>query len=539
MKAMMSVPVSILLEVLDCEGHIAKLEERSVCKISFPSPAKDGDAGLAADCLYICGLSDALALHKQFPDAIFFCPRQSHGKLPENVVVVRDELSDAGIFCAVQDKLVEIQQWHCEMLGVVYQNLGFQHLLELSIPIIGNTINISDSTFRRIASTDRLDTDDQITLSFRENNGHPAETIRNFFDTGRYDYWEKNNCYIDESYVVSRYILVGRIFRFHNTYFTHVVMTCDHHAPTPGVLACYQMLSECIGLIAAKDWEKSDAFIHPYDAVLSDVISGRLDDPEIIELRTKYVGLAADGRFVLVNIPLALSGNYSVGRFGQDMTRHFPMGKVMLYHGSILLLNLLDRGTEAEQLKKMKCTLNALLAPHGLSCGISSYFSHLKRLRCAYQQTCRTLEILQKQNEVCPLKDDCVEDCCFHIDETVYDFNDSYEYCSLDLSDEALARCKGSIYFQALAALYHYDNTHRTNNLQLLRVYLQCERSLSMTSQLMHMHRNNVAYRVRRIEEITGIDLNDYNSRLRLQIAYLQYNKVKGPGFPDFLERLY
>lgn len=530
--SMMQIPLSILLELLPCEHDFPGAEEKRISRVSILRAAPEEPIGETDGCLYVCRLSEALALSPRWQDALFFCARDTDAPLLPNIIAAGGAIGVAGLFCLLQDRLTELQQWNCAMMDMVYQNRSLQDILDLSVPVIGNNINISDSAFRRVASTDALcPEDDPICVALRQNGFHPKETVRRFFETDRYGLWNRTDYYIDDSRSVSKYTLVGKIYKFHNTYFTHVVMTCNYHAPTPGLLARYRMLLECIGLVVAKDWAKSDAFVHTYDAFLSDIISGNLDVEQIIELRAKYVGLSATGLFVLVNIPVTLSGNYSTGRLGQELTNTFPTGKVLYYHGSILLLNLLDKKTADSQIAEMKRLLREFLPEYGLRCGISARFSHLKRLRNAYQQTARVLEIMHREKKECPLADGCIADCCFHLDEAVYSFNDCYEYCSLDLSEEALRQSEGSAYFQALVRLFEYDSSHHMNNLQLLRVYLQCERSLSMTSQLMHMHRNNAAYRIRRIEEMIGLDLNDPSCRLRLQIAYLQYNILKGPDF--------
>ena len=50
--------------------------------------------------------------------------------------------------------------------------------------------------------------------------------------------------------------------------------------------------------------------------------------------------------------------------------------------------------------------------------------------------------------------------------------------------------------------------------------YLLTERSISSTAKIMHMHRNSVIYRLNKIQEILGLDLNDPDVRLRLLISF-------------------
>ena len=49
---------------------------------------------------------------------------------------------------------------------------------------------------------------------------------------------------------------------------------------------------------------------------------------------------------------------------------------------------------------------------------------------------------------------------------------------------------------------------------------------------MLYMHRNNVVYRIGRIEEMLGIDLNDHNTRLKLLVSYAML-KLYGFGEPS------
>ena len=283
--SMMQIPLSILLELLPCEHDFPGAEEKCISRVSILRAAPEEPIAETDGCLYVCRLSEALALSPRWPNALFFCARDTDAPLLPNIIAAEGTIGAAGLFCLLQDRLTELQQWNCAMMDMVYQNRSLQDIMDLSVPVIGNNINISDSAFRRVASTDSLcPEDDPISVALCKNGFHPKETVRRFFETDRYGLWNRTDYYIDDSRSVSKYTLVGKIYKFHNTYFTHVVMTCNHHAPTPGLLARYRMLLECIGLVVAKDWAKSDAFVHTYDAFLSDIISGNLDVEQIIEL---------------------------------------------------------------------------------------------------------------------------------------------------------------------------------------------------------------------------------------------------------------
>lgn len=72
-----------------------------------------------------------------------------------------------------------------------------------------------------------------------------------------------------------------------------------------------------------------------------------------------------------------------------------------------------------------------------------------------------------------------------------------------------------------LNQLKEYDDVNATELYNTLGTYLLSERNLVITAKKMHIHRNTVFYRIKRIEELTNVDLEDFYTRLYLLMSYL------------------
>ncbi len=70
-----------------------------------------------------------------------------------------------------------------------------------------------------------------------------------------------------------------------------------------------------------------------------------------------------------------------------------------------------------------------------------------------------------------------------------------------------------------LGPLLGYDTEHRTELVRTLSVYLRHHGSHKQSARLLHLHTNTVAYRISRIEAITGLDLGDPDDRLVAHVA--------------------
>jgi purine catabolism regulator len=70
-----------------------------------------------------------------------------------------------------------------------------------------------------------------------------------------------------------------------------------------------------------------------------------------------------------------------------------------------------------------------------------------------------------------------------------------------------------------LQKLVDYDAKHRTDLVETLQAYFNANASPKDAAERLGVHRNTVLYRLERIANVTGYDLGDAETRLRLQLA--------------------
>lgn len=72
---------------------------------------------------------------------------------------------------------------------------------------------------------------------------------------------------------------------------------------------------------------------------------------------------------------------------------------------------------------------------------------------------------------------------------------------------------------RVLGPLVNYDAQHGTELATSLRTFLRCRRSWSQTAAALHLHRQTVIYRMRRVSELTGRDLTETGDLAELWLA--------------------
>jgi len=86
---------------------------------------------------------------------------------------------------------------------------------------------------------------------------------------------------------------------------------------------------------------------------------------------------------------------------------------------------------------------------------------------------------------------------------------------------QRLQSCEELLQFhsQTLAPLVAYDVDHDAQLVLSLEAFFHYHGNVSQTAEALHLHRNSLLYRIERINEITGMDLNDADDRFALQLA--------------------
>jgi purine catabolism regulator len=81
---------------------------------------------------------------------------------------------------------------------------------------------------------------------------------------------------------------------------------------------------------------------------------------------------------------------------------------------------------------------------------------------------------------------------------------------------------------ETLGALVRYDREHEAELVRTLTVFFAENANASQAAKSLYVHRNTLSYRLQRIAEITGLDLDDPEARLALQVA-LAIHRLQAP----------
>jgi sugar diacid utilization regulator len=231
-----------------------------------------------------------------------------------------------------------------------------------------------------------------------------------------------------------------------------------------------------------------------YEYFMNDILSGKLTNQEQIEKQMKLLHYSPDSRYCVILIELEKETALSLERLLSYIER-FRGCKPVLYQKKIAaILPLTDTDTSSfimESLKELSLKLHFRV-------GISDIFQGFEPIPTCYKQAEYALQLTTIQT---------------------YDSVLLYNNCALNHLQQGLesSTCK-CFYPIGLDILKQYDQKNHTALLFTLKIYLENERNVIKTAELLFIHRNTLSYRIKKIQDLCRFNLE--NSKLRLRLLF-------------------
>ena len=525
---MSAISLNIVLDNLSTHQYEAHVDLPSKKALSRVVLLPQDRAEIDPDWVYVCRLSDYIWEPLQAAGVCCICLRdrlrddKETELLMRDTIVINENMELETLFTEVQDVFFRTNEWIMAMQAKVICSESLQDLLTLSEPIIGNTINISDSALTLLAHTWNITPDDPVTVALIGSGYHPEENLQRFRENKRFEVWDNSSGLIINPHPgFSPYTLVSKVFKFHNTYFAHVVMVCDHKPMSQGLLDLFQMLLDSMWFYMKQEWDSRTAVGHVYDSLLADLLSGELKNQSTLEERAHHAGIPLTGSFQVLKVSCEDSTQVPLGRMALELRDLIPNSWALVYLQQVVVLTHLRADRSREDQDALCRQMNSFLERYDAICASSAKFEHLADLRAAYEGACLASKYCKRIHAAKKSPEGADGTAFGSTRKRIFNYDDNLVFYLLGESESSQAIWQHSVYAQALRSLQQYDKQHGTENLRLLYVYLRCERKATEASQQLHMHRNNVVYHISRIEEILGLSLNDADVRMGLLLSYM------------------
>ena len=458
--------------------------------------------------LYLCSCLPAFAFDAAAADIRILClsstPKDTI--LPDHTVLFFTVLELPQVCNELQEIFESYRLWETQMESALFQDKPLQDFVDSSAPFIRNPLLIYDPALKVLAfSKEYADTNDMHFRFAAENGYMDPEAVHYFESMDSFEILNEHR----------RFFSARDDFLEHNSFINALIadgILCAYIVvvqTNTGDTVFLNHLFEIFFEYMVRYFENRQSVLLQNrdiaDYFMTELLENPQMDPQIIQSRLEHIELPFEENFLLVSIRPELSRRTAEAFFVQTLRTNLPDCHIFPYNGQFLVLFFLPAAVLADYrtyIKQRFQTLKRELAAHRAVLFAGCPFFTLDQLPFAFRQT----------------------QICAHLSERTPDTN---LFCFYDdhVIESIFARSdENSLFFDychpALKAMLAKNQKKTPYRLQILKTYLQNDRKLLAAAEQLHMHRNNVSYHIRQLEQEYRLDLEDYNTRFQLLFSF-------------------
>ncbi len=253
--------------------------------------------------------------------------------------------------------------------------------------------------------------------------------------------------------------------------------------------------------------------------LIYDILKGKLNNKQTIVNRGQNMGMQLDKGFSVVVFELKDLINKKFTNKGllnenlqkaylESAKRIVDEDIIMGDLGTYLITLYPDQEKDKEAIEEFaQKVLNVIDKEDRelVTVGVGNHKNDIINLYESYSQAKRTINVASKLNK----------------EDQVFFFDDLGVYKLLYKIDKEE---KNSFLENSIIPLLKYDKAHNTELLKTLKAYFEENGNLTNVAKKIYIHYNTVHYRLKRIEKITGLSLENPDDKLNLEIALKMLN---------------
>jgi len=431
--------------------------------------------------------------------APYLCAGPVSGKAPHLTFPGQAAAAALG---SVMELFARYQDWERKLDELVYRNAGLQELCEAGARMLENPICIHDDWFIMIAMSQELPRvmpPDYVMSSSKKFV--PRAIVEDFkFDTDYLETYAHRTAQFWRSAPNTPACLYVNLWD--GDVYQGRLLAVEHHR---GFRSADYMMAEFLtqraALLLQRQRLGGARSYRSMDDILFSLLQGEKTDPAEETQMLQMLGWNKSDKFTCIRIRSQQSSPTLVMEhvLHSDLFQAFPGSYIMFEgHQQCVVLNLTRQPTT---LPRIRHALAPLCRDYCLYAGISSPVFGIRELHLAYYQADIALKQAFRQRD----------------ERWILPFSD----CALDHILSSLQTPLQPLHIVApeLRLLRDYDREKGSQYFETLRVYLQQERDIPKTSEKLIIHRTTLLYRLKKIRELTELDMDDPNQRLYLMLS--------------------
>lgn len=469
--------------------------------------------------LYICFVS---SMKKEYlknpyvgfiliPDVEF----EYYGEIESEVVVWNENICIEELFIEIQSvfrKEISCISSTSLMLKMLIKGKNLNEIINIGSRLLKNPIIVTDVFYKVMAMSD-VDIDEPIWKFAKEYGYCSQEAINKFRCEGVAEKTIESEepIFLNSGLAKSIPRIISKITSGDKVIGYIGVFKVDSEFQENN-FEMTNMLSSIVAIEMERNMRKENSVSKVYERLIIDLLNGEISSSKILKSRLEAAKWSLKTFFCIVNITLSKVDDsiWFFDYFYDQLKECTVLSKVVKYKNSIVIVINYDKEEDYERERK---SINKILKQNDIKGGISRMFKSLKESINYYKQAYVACEIGEIINEKSKYMYDYEDIAVFHMFLKLQNIVDLSGFCH-----------------PAYDKLIEYDELNSTDYCNTLYEYIIFSNSVSNSAEKLFIHRNTMAYRISKISQITGLDLNNGENifRIYLSIKIKKWIKIYG-----------
>lgn len=395
---------------------------------------------------------------------------------------------------------------------------GLKALVDLGSELLGNPIIVVDSTMKILAYSQNNQAD-ELWNGLIKKGFHPYELTKEVKADGVSASFLKSEMpYIYESpdrkkHLGWRLVIAGKVVGY-------IAVIDSYKTLEDNDTEILAVLCNVVSLELQKNktfWQTKGMV---FDNFINDLLNGELNNNELINERSKYLDIKFSHYLsvIIVEYIVDSNGNIPLPYIRELLESLIFRARCTVYGNQLIMVLSRKRRYPFNPEEKQK--LYQFLEENQMIAGVSRSFLDMSRLKNFYGQAVTAIDL------------------GLHLDKQkfLYFYEDYMEYDLIRKaakSGEVKEICSPMIF-----ELIDYDRDNNSELIKSLFAYLSSGNDLAVAASKIGIHRNSMNYRIRKIEEVLNIKVDDphLTFSLYLSLKILRFNEKNSsiqPAQPD------
>lgn len=418
-------------------------------------------------------------------------------------IQILGECSIFRILDVLQSLFVLFDEWNQKLQIALNSQKPLDVIIYASEKIFRNPMFIHDHYFYVLAHSDQLENADIWETDLRTGMEVVRHGIRNDFQLDR-EYLEG----LSERQAVlfsanqRGYQILYRNLYSSQRYIGRVLVDEIRSVIQPGDYDVMEYLADFIQETIKTKGLAKGGYDDQLDQDIRQLLIGQLKDNQALLRMMVQRGWRQDDRYRCMKLVPNQTEAFLVSNTAVVDQLHvlLPDCYSLIHEDSVVVIVNLTRIDKA--INEIVAGLAVFLRDNLIKLGISSEFNGFFQLRSGFRQASIALEQGRR---------------CGSMYWYQYFENYIMEYVAETMTTDMPLEMLIS---DSLNVLKDYDADNNTELYRTLKIYLRLERNLLQTAKQLFIHRSTLSYRIERIQNLTGVDLNDAGERLKLLFSF-------------------